>query len=374
VLARLSALSRATASGAAVLPSLARVVGDGLGARSCEVRLVRPDGQAEISSWRAGTARPDPDILAVPVVHRGGAVGEIRVEPPAGGLAPDQRRLLAQLADGAGPVLHNAQLAAELRQRLAVISEQADRIAASRRRIAAAQAHERQVLERNLHDAAQPRLTAVSLALGLAAHRVSATADGGGDGSPDLPAVLERIVNRVDEAGASLSEIARGLYPARLREDGLRAALEAHASSLPGAIGLEFRDGTGAARFTAEVEAAVCFTCLEALQNAVKHAPGAPVRLVLARSGGALRFAVADAGPGIGPETAAGFGQQGMEDRMAAVGGSVEIWSRPGEGTVVSGWVPAQPVLPGEPGMSDEPVAHDEPVVHDEPVRQGVPA
>jgi signal transduction histidine kinase len=284
------------------------------------------------------------------------------------------------MQNGAGPVLHNAQLAVELRQRLAVISEQADRIAASRRRIAAAQAHERQVLERNLHDAAQPRLTAVSLALGLAAHRLSATADGDGDGSPDLPAVLERIVDRVDEASASLSEIARGLYPARLREDGLRAALEAHASSLPGAIGLEFRDGTGAARFAADIEAAVCFTCLEALQNAVRHAPGAPVRLVLARTGGALRFAVADAGPGIAPEAAAGFGRQGMEDRMAAVGGSVEIWSRPGEGTVVSGWVPAEPVLPGEHGTPGEPVVHGEPVVRDEPVvpdgpaRQGVPA
>ena len=100
VLARLSALSQATLSGVATLPSLARIIGDGLGARSCEVRLIRPDGQQEIRSWRAGQAaatdgvgeragerraRPAAAVMSVPVVHRGITVGEIRLEPPAAG-------------------------------------------------------------------------------------------------------------------------------------------------------------------------------------------------------------------------------------------------------------------------------------------------
>ena len=361
VLARLSALSQATLSGVAILPSLAGIVGDGLGARSCEVRMIRPDGRLEIRSWHAGgtgtaatgggptgggaAVRPGSALLSVPVVHRGVTVGEIRVEPPAGGLAPDQRRLLAHLADGAGLVLRNARLAFELERRVAVISEQAATISASRRRIAAAQAQERQALERNLHDGAQPHLVAVRMSLGLAAHRISAGADA--DGTTDLAAVLQGIAARVDDASASLSKIARGLYPPKLMEEGLRAALQAHVTAMAGEIAMEFGDGTDRARFDGDVEAAVCFACLEALQNARKHAPDAQIRLALARDADGLRFTVADTGPGIDPEAARGFGLQSMDDRLAAVGGTLEFRSQPGEGTTVSGWVPAEPVDEG---------------------------
>jgi signal transduction histidine kinase len=376
VLARLSALSQATHSGVAILPSLARIVGDGLGARSCEVRLIRPDGRLEIRSWHGGhagtaardtaapdTAAPDtaaPDtvargsdaairpgtaLLSVPVVHRGVTVGEIRVEPPAGGLAPVQRRLLADLADGAGLVLRNARLAFELERRLAVISEQAAAISASRRRIAAAQAHERQALERNLHDGAQPHLVAIRMSLGLAEHRISSGA--AADQAAPLAAILEGIAARIDGASASLSEIAQGLYPPKLMEEGLCAALQAHVTAMPGETSLEFGDGTEHARFGVDVEAAVCFACLEAMQNARKHAPDAQIRLALARDAGGLRFTVVDTGPGIDPETARGFGLQGMDDRVAAVGGTLEFRSLPGEGTTVSGWVPAEPINEG---------------------------
>jgi signal transduction histidine kinase len=363
VLARLSALSQATLSGVAALPSLARIVGDGLGARSCEVRLVRPDGRLEIGSWHAGGAgtaapgtaapgtpapgggaviRPGPALMSVPVVHRGVTVGDIRVEPPAGGLAPVQRRLLADLANGAGLVLRNARLAFELERRLAVISEQAATISASRWRIAAAQAQERRALEQNLHDGAQPHLVAIRMSLGLAAHRISSGP--AISGAADLAAVLQGIEARIDDASASLSQVARGLYPPKLMEEGLSAALRAHVTAMPGEIALEFGDGTERVRFGVEVEAAVCFACLEALQNARKHAPDAQIRLALARNANGLRFTVADAGPGIDPEKARGFGLQSMDDRVAAVGGTLEFRSQPGEGTTVSGWVPAAPV------------------------------
>jgi signal transduction histidine kinase len=323
--------------------------------------MIRPDGRLEIRSWHAGgtgtaatdggptgggaAVRPGSALLSVPVVHRGVTVGEIRVEPPAGGLAPDQRRLLAHLADGAGLVLRNARLAFELERRVAVISEQAATISSSRRRIAAAQAQERQALERNLHDGAQPHLVAVRMSLGLAAHRISAGADA--DGTTDLAAVLQGIAARVDDASASLSEIARGLYPPKLMEEGLRAALQAHVTAMAGEIATEFGDGTDRARFDGDVEAAVCFACLEALQNARKHAPDAQIRLALARDADGLRFTVVDTGPGIDPEAARGFGLQSMDDRLAAVGGTLEFRSQPGEGTTVSGWVPAEPVDEG---------------------------
>ena len=363
VLARLSALSQATHSGVATLPSLARIVGDGLGARSCEVRLIRPDGRLETRSWHAAEAgttadaalRPGAALLSVPVVHRGVTVGEIRVVPPLGGLAPGQRRLLTDLANGAGLVLHNARLAFELKRRLTVISRQAATISASRRRIAAEQAQERQTLERNLHDGAQPHLVAVRMSLGLAEHRTaSAVAPAGAaalnapDRAPelaaDLVAVLQGIAVRVDEASASLSEIAQGLYPPKLMEEGLRAALQAHITAMPGEIKLELGDGMEHARFGLDVETAVCFACLEALQNARKHAPDAQIRLTLALDAGGLRFTVVDTGPGIDPEVARGFGLQSMDDRVAAVGGTLEFRSQPSEGTTVSGWVPAEPI------------------------------
>jgi signal transduction histidine kinase len=151
----------------------------------------------------------------------------------------------------------------------------------------------------------------------------------------------------VDDASASLSEIARGLYPPKLMEEGLRAALQAHVTAMAGEIATEFGDGTDRARFDGDVEAAVCFACLEALQNARKHAPDAQIRLALARDADGLRFTVVDTGPGIDPEAARGFGLQSMDDRLAAVGGTLEFRSQPGEGTTVSGWVPAEPVDEG---------------------------
>lgn len=363
VLARLSALSQATLSGVAALPSLARIVGDGLGARSCEVRLARPDGRLEIGAWRAAGAgppapgvpapsgrapggravlRPGPALVSVPVVHRGVTVGDIRVESPAGGLAPVQRRLLGDLADGVSLVLRNARLAFELERRLAVISEQASTISASRWRIAAAQAQERQALERNLHDGAQPHLVAVRMSLGLAAHRLSSGP--AISGAADLAAVLQGIAVRIDDANASLAQVARGLYPAKLMEEGLCAALQAYVAAMPGEIALEFGAGTERARFGVEVEAAVCFACLEALQNARKHAPDAQIRLTLERDAGGLRFTVVDTGPGVDLEKARGFGLQSMDDRVAAVGGTLEFRSQPGAGTTVSGWVPAEQI------------------------------
>ena len=239
-------------------------------------------------------------------------------------------------------VLRNARLAFELERRLAVISEQASTISASRWRIAAAQAQERQALERNLHDGAQPHLVAVRMSLGLAAHRLSSGP--AISGAADLAAVLQGIAVRIDDANTSLAQVARGLYPAKLMEEGLCAALQTYVAAMPGEIALEFGAGTERARFGVEVEAAVCFACLEALQNARKHAPDAQIRLTLERDAGGLRFTVVDTGPGVDLEKARGFGLQSMDDRVAAVGGTLEFRSQPGAETTVSGWVPAEQI------------------------------
>jgi signal transduction histidine kinase len=122
-----------------------------------------------------------------------------------------------------------------------------------------------------------------------------------------------------------------------LREQGLVAALE---SQTP----LE-ADGVG--RYDPEVEAAVYFCCLEALQNVAKYAPEAPLRVRLAEREGRLEFSVEDEGPGFDPEhVSAGAGLRNMRDRIAAAGGELEVISAPGQGTSVRGRLPARPAQP----------------------------
>jgi signal transduction histidine kinase len=106
-------------------------------------------------------------------------------------------------------------------------------------------------------------------------------------------------------------------------------------------------DGVG--RYSQEVEAAVYFCCLEAMQNVAKYAGAATVSIRLLAEDGDLRFEVADDGQGFDPAvTRFGTGLQGMADRLDAIGGTLRIESRPGEGTTVTGRIPAvAPRLPG---------------------------
>jgi signal transduction histidine kinase len=154
------------------------------------------------------------------------------------------------------------------------------------------------------------------------------------------------------KAVAELRNLAHGIYPPLLRDAGLAAALRAAADRSPVAVRVVDDRPERAARAPEPVEVAVYFCCLEALQNAVKHAPGARVTIGLAADGG-LSFTVADDGPGFDPTTAArGAGLQNMADRLGAVGGTLSIRSTPGEGTEIGGRVPvagARPVPTAEP-------------------------
>src|SRR5690606_1074391 len=130
-----------------------------------------------------------------------------------------------------------------------------------------------------------------------------------------------------------------GIYPAVLTGHGLGPALAAAADRCPLRVELE----VGAlGRYPPEVEAAVYFCCVEAMQNAAKHAGGdARIRLSARDDGGALTFAVADDGVGFDTATTSGAGLDGMLDRIGAAGGTLEIRSDPEAGTVVSGVVGA---------------------------------
>lgn len=202
---------------------------------------------------------------------------------------------------------------------------------ASRARIVAASDESRRKVERDLHDGAQQYLVLLELKLGLLTRTVA--------DHPEASALVAEIRGDLARALADLRDLAHGIYPAVLESEGLPGALRAAAERSGLAVTV---DVDGVDRCRPEVEAAVYFCCLEALQNASKHAGAeANVDVRLARADGHLRFEVTDDGTGydaasIGPSS----GLQNMTDRIGAIGGELHIESEPGAGTTVRGSVP----------------------------------
>jgi signal transduction histidine kinase len=211
-------------------------------------------------------------------------------------------------------VLENERLAAEVRSQLAEVR-------ASRSRIVAAADTERRRIERNLHDGAQQRLVTLSVALGLAASRADpATAD-----------VLSRAQDDVEQAITELRELARGIHPTLLRDEGLQAAVEALARRAPVPVTVE---GTVSGRLPEAVELAAYFLISEALTNVVKHASATGASVALAQQPGRLSVAVTDNGVG-GAHVEAGSGLAGLRDRLEALEASLSVTSVDGRGTTI---------------------------------------
>jgi signal transduction histidine kinase len=195
----------------------------------------------------------------------------------------------------------------------------------------AAQDQERRKLERNLHDGAQQNLVAIKVKLGLA--EMFAAQDPG-----KAKAMLLELAADTDEALDTLRDLARGIYPPLLADAGLKAALSAQArkATLPVSV-----DADGVGRYDQDVEAAVYFCCLEALQNVQKYARASKATIRLRESDGGLRLEVEDDGAGFDPATQKkGAGLQNMEDRLDALGGTMELRSSPGHGTTLVASLP----------------------------------
>ena len=200
----------------------------------------------------------------------------------------------------------------------------------SRARIQSSADDERRRIEHDLHDGAQQRLVALRIKLELAAER---SGDNGGTAE-----MLRGLGNDVEEALDEVRSLARGIYPAQLADRGLVEALRSAAlrSALPTTV-----LAAGIRRYPREIESAAYFCCLEALQNAAKHAHDATAVVVELSDDGTLSFEVRDDGAGFDPSTVTGgVGFTSMRDRVAAVGGEVTIRSRPGHGTRVSATIP----------------------------------
>lgn len=311
-----------------VLPQMTEIVGRGLAAERATVWLRVGAELRPAASWPStelgepvplsGNALPPLGQTAVEVRHRGELLGAIGVAmPPAEPLDPGKEKLVRDLAAQAGLVLRNVGLVEELR--------------ASRQRLVAAQDEERRRLERNLHDGAQQQLVALQVQLRLAEQLAGR--------DPDKERVLiHRLQTAANDALEDLRNLARGIYPPLLADQGLAAALEAQARRAPLPVRVE-ADEIG--RAPQQVESAVYFCTLEALNNVSKYANAAHAGVRLSRANGHLVFEVSDDGVGFDPDaTGYGTGIQGMADRLDAIGGSLDVASRPGAGTTVTGRIP----------------------------------
>jgi signal transduction histidine kinase len=309
---------------------MARLLAEGTGATAAKVWLrvdseIRPTAvwpqDAGLGSARRLVNQELPEFAdvaaAVPVRHGGELLGALTVsKPPKESILPAEGQLIAELAAQAGLVLENFRLIEDLRS--------------SRQRLVAAQDEERRRLERDLHDGAQQQLVALAIKVRLAESLV-------GQDEKQRKA-LQGIQHDAQEALDNLRDLARGIYPPLLADQGLPVALEAHARKTPLPIAFEIE---GVDRYPPEVEAAVYFFVLEALQNIAKYADASNVTVRLREWEGELDFSVMDDGRGFDAEaTPLGMGLQNMADRLAALGGRLEIKTVPGRGTNVLGRIP----------------------------------
>jgi signal transduction histidine kinase len=267
----------------------------------------------------AGDGFPElPDDFAVEVRHQGDVLGALSVTMPANDpLDPGREKLVRDLASQAGLVLRNVRLIEELK--------------ASRQRLVTAQDQERRKLERNLHDGAQQQLVALAVKQRLLTRMI-------GHDDEKAKATVAQLADDTNAALENLRDLARGIYPPLLADKGLHAALKTQARKAAVPTTVE-ADGIG--RFGQDVEAAVYFCTLEALQNIAKYADASHATIRLRQPDGSLTFEVGDDGRGFDPASNGyGTGLQGIEDRLAALGGTLEIRSAPGAGTTVTGRLP----------------------------------
>jgi signal transduction histidine kinase len=315
-----------------VVPRMAQLLAANTGAKETRVWLRVGEDLRPVAGWPPDAAhhhdvpvRADGDdpsfpegTSVFPVTHRGEQLGVLTLVPSSNDpMNPAKERLAQDLAAQAGLVLRNVALVEELRE--------------SRRRIVSAQDARARKLERDIHDGAQQQLVALAVQAKLARSLVDR------DPAKAIP-VLDQVQSSAQAALEDLRDLARGIYPPLLADQGLTAAVEAQARKAAVPVSV---DAKGLGRYPADVEAAVYFCVLEALNNAAKYAGDVTVLVRLAAPDGVLRFEVVDEGPGFDRASGVGgTGLQGMADRLDALGGSLEVTSEPGHGTSVTGTVP----------------------------------
>ncbi len=234
----------------------------------------------------------------------------------------DEPQLVRAAGAAAGFAIENARLHADMRAQLSKVQE-------SRVRIVEAADEERRRIERDIHDGAQQRLVALALQLRGAQRQL------GSAGDPEIDKLLVASVDELQAAVEELRELARGVHPAILSEEGLEPALESLTSRTPLPVSLDV-SGEG---LSAPVQATAYFVVCEALANVVKHSGASKVRVSAGRRNGLFVVEVVDDGIG-GAYAEGGSGLRGLADRVEALGGRLLIDSPPQRGTRIVGEIP----------------------------------
>jgi signal transduction histidine kinase len=330
----LAGLMRSRVAGAAAVSGLLRRMGtpapggtlrdllaDALQDPSLEIAYWLDERGRHVDASGRAVALPaedDPVRAATEVRGEGHAVGAIVHDR----MLAEDPALMESIAGAAALAMANERLAAQLRARV-------EELRASRARIIEAGTAERRRLERNLHDGAQQRLVALSLTMRAVRTRVRDDPDG-------AEALLAAAGEELAQAQAELRELARGIHPAVLSDQGLDAAIEGLARRTP--IPVAVRDELGE-RLPPVVEAAAYFVVAEALTNVVKYAGATSAEVRVSRVDGHAVVEVADDGRG-GADPARGSGLIGLADRVGALDGRLEVDSPPGAGTRLRASIP----------------------------------
>jgi signal transduction histidine kinase len=322
-----------------LLPDMAEAAGRGVGARAARVRMFLPgsteNDRVRSATWPTESEIGEPDLV-LPIEHGGAQIGDLSVEKkPGDPLRPTERTLLEDLAAHAGIGLQNARLSVDLEHRAEELTAQTEELRRSRERLVTVRDAQRHRLERELRDGVGAEIAEIRDEIRDDAARVVADPD-------TVRASLDRLSERATAALDDLRDVARGIFPPLLSEEGLAAALGALARRAGNETQLSILGGSPETRYDAGVEAAIYFCCVQALQNAERHAPGHRVDLTLTHGPGEVSFAVRDRGSGfeVG-RVEGGEGLRIMQDRMAALGGGLTIESS-NAGTTVTGALPTR--------------------------------
>jgi signal transduction histidine kinase len=296
-------------------PALARALGD----PTLEVLYWLPERGGYVdTSGRAAEVPKYADRAVTRLKHEGEPLAALVHDPSL----LEEPKLVEAAGAAARLALENARLQAETRAQLEQVRD-------SRARIVNAADEERRRIERDIHDGAQQRLVALALQLRRAQRRL------GDESDPEVSHLLAAAVGELQVAVEELRELARGVHPAILTEDGLAAALESLVSRSPFPIELDADEG----RLSPPVEATAYFVACEALANVVKHAGASGAKVSAHRQKGVLVVEISDDGIG-GARANNGSGLSGLADRVEALGGKLRVESPPGKGTRVIGEIP----------------------------------
>jgi signal transduction histidine kinase len=318
-----------------VVGRIPRLIVDGTGAVEAVVWVSEGDGFRAVAVWPEsdGVRRVDSDLFEVagadvslPVFHDGEILGGISLVAARGGsITPPERELVENLADGLGLTLRNGQLTAQLRRQVKDLQR-------SRDRVVSAADEARRSLEHDLDSGPLQQLVAVKVKLGpirKLAEQAAATR---------TAQVLADIDAQTGDAIQAVRDFAAGVYPPLLGAEGLVAALthELHKAAIPVELATQHVD-----RYPRDIESAVYFAVLEALQNTAKYANATHAVVRLSDTDGVLEFDVTDNGQGFDPATVTkGAGLNGITDRIDTIGGTTTITSTPNHGTTITGAIP----------------------------------